>query len=132
MSGFEDVNYYFRKAARVMDLSANVERMLITPYREVKVDVSVTLDNGELGTFIGYRVQHDKSRGPMKGGLRYHPTVDLDEGAGLRGAPARPPPRGRERPPPRVLRHSHGHPPPHTPLPAPDGDPHAQVMAWIM
>src|SRR3989304_1646213 len=54
MSGFEEVNYYFRKAARVMDLSANVERMLITPYREVKVDVSFTLDNGELGTFIGH------------------------------------------------------------------------------
>jgi glutamate dehydrogenase/leucine dehydrogenase len=43
----------------------------------VKVDVPVTLDSGELGTFIGYRVQHDKSRGPMKGGLRYHPTVDM-------------------------------------------------------
>ena len=57
--------------------------MLVTPYREVKVDVSVTLDNGELGTFIGYRVQHDKSRGPMKGGLRYHPTVDMDEALGL-------------------------------------------------
>src|SRR6266550_1406532 len=83
MSGFEDVNYYFRKAARVMDLSAAVERMLVTPYREVKVDVSITLDSGELGTFIGYRVQHDKSRGPMKGGLRYHPTVDLDEALGL-------------------------------------------------
>ena len=37
MSGFEDVNDYFRKAARVIDLSAAVERMLVTPYREVKV-----------------------------------------------------------------------------------------------
>src|SRR5215470_15028341 len=83
MSGFEEVNHYFRKAARVMDLSANVERMLITPFREVKVDVSITLDSGELGTFIGYRVQHDNSRGPMKGGLRYHPTVDMDEAQGL-------------------------------------------------
>src|SRR3989304_4880279 len=90
MSGFEDVNYYFRKAARVMDLSANVERMLITPYREVKVDVSVTLDNGELGTFIGYRVQHDKSRGPLQGGLRYHPTPDKGGGR-MRGAPRYPP-----------------------------------------
>lgn len=47
--GFEDVNYYFRTPAPVMDLSANVERMLVTPFREVKVDVSITLDNGELG-----------------------------------------------------------------------------------
>jgi glutamate dehydrogenase (NAD(P)+) len=83
MSGFEEVNYYFRRAARVMDLSARVERRLVTPFREVKVDVSITLDNGELGTFIGYRVQHDRSRGPMKGGLRYHPTVDMDEALGL-------------------------------------------------
>src|SRR5207245_1973285 len=83
MPGFEEVNYYFRKAARVMDLSSAVERMLVTPYREVKVDVSITMDNGELGTFIGYRVQHDRSRGPMKGGLRYHKTVDLDEALGL-------------------------------------------------
>ena len=83
MAGVDDVNHYFRQAARVMDLSPRVERLLVTPYREVKVDVSVTLDNGELGTFIGYRVQHDKSRGPMKGGLRYHPTVDMDEALGL-------------------------------------------------
>ena len=57
MSGAEDVKYYFRKAARVMDLSTRVERMLVTPFREVKVDVSITLDNGELGTFIGYRIR---------------------------------------------------------------------------
>ena len=82
MAGVDDVNHYFRKAARIMDLSARVERLLVTPYREVKVDVSITLDSGELGTFIGYRVQHDKSRGPMKGGLRYHPTVDMDEALG--------------------------------------------------
>jgi len=49
VSSFEEVNYYFRKAARVMELSANVEKLLITPFREVKVDVSITLDNGELG-----------------------------------------------------------------------------------
>ena len=38
MSGFEDVNHYFRKAARIMDLSSRVERLLVTPYREVKAD----------------------------------------------------------------------------------------------
>ena len=83
VSGFDAVNYYFRQAARVMELSPAVEKMLVTPFREVKVDISITMDNGELGTFIGYRVQHDKSRGPMKGGLRYHPTVDMDEALGL-------------------------------------------------
>ena len=43
------------------------------------MQIPVELDNGEIATFIGYRVQHDDARGPMKGGLRYHPEVDLDE-----------------------------------------------------
>jgi glutamate dehydrogenase (NAD(P)+) len=51
----------------------------LVPKREVTVQIAVEMDNGELATFIGYRVQHDNSRGPMKGGLRYHPDVDLDE-----------------------------------------------------
>ena len=88
MPGFDDVHYYFRQAARVMDLSSLVETMLVTPYREVKVDVSIALDDGQLGTFIGYRVQHDRSRGPMKGGLRFHPSVDLDEALGRPCRPA--------------------------------------------
>src|SRR5207253_5634096 len=53
--------------------------LLIQPKREVQVEINVELDNGELETFIGYRVQHDNSRGPFKGGLRYHHDVDLDE-----------------------------------------------------
>src|SRR3989304_2644913 len=46
MAGFEEVNYYFRRAARIMDLSPRVEKLLITPFREVKVDMSITLDAG--------------------------------------------------------------------------------------
>src|SRR6267142_136409 len=154
MSGFEDVNYYFRKAARVMDLSAAVERMLVTPYREVKVNVSITLDSGELGTFIGYRVQHDKSRGPMKGGLRYHPTVDLDEALGLaslmtwktavvnlpyggaKGGIAVDPntlsPGELERLTRKFVQQIHEIIGPQTDIPAPDVNTNAQVMAWIM
>ena len=154
MSSFEEVNYYFRRAARVMELSANVEKLLITPYREVKVDVSITLDNGELGTFIGYRIQHDRSRGPMKGGLRYHPSVDLDEALGLAslmtwktavvnlpygGAkggitvdPSRLSPRELERLTRRFVEQIHDIIGPHTDIPAPDVNTDAQVMAWIM
>jgi glutamate dehydrogenase (NAD(P)+) len=154
MSGFEDVNYYFRKAARIMDLSTHVEQMLVTPFREVKVDVSITLDNGELGTFIGYRVQHDNSRGPMKGGLRYHPTVDMDEARGLAslmtwktavvnlpygGAkggiavdPARLTPREQERLTRRFVQQIHDIIGPQRDIPAPDVNTNAQVMAWIM
>ncbi len=151
---FGEVNYHFRKAAGVMDLSAHVERMLITPFREVKVDVSVTLDNGELGTFIGYRVQHDKSRGPMKGGLRYHPSLDMDEALGLAslmtwktavvnlpygGAkggiavdPATLSPREVERLTRRFVEQVHDIIGPRTDIPAPDVNTNAQVMAWIM
>ena len=154
MPGFEDVNYYFRKAARIMDLSAHVERMLVTPFREVKVDVSITLDNGELETFIGYRVQHDNSRGPMKGGLRYHPTVDMDEAQGLAslmtwktavvnlpfgGAkggiavdPASLTPREQERLTRRFVQQIHDMIGPQRDIPAPDVNTNAQVMAWIM
>ena len=45
----------------------------------MQVQIPVEMDNGSLRSLIGYRVQHDRARGPMKGGLRYHPEVDLDE-----------------------------------------------------
>jgi glutamate dehydrogenase (NAD(P)+) len=154
MSGFEDVNHYFRRAARIMDLSPRVERLLITPFREVKVDVSITLDSGDLGTFVGYRVQHDRSRGPMKGGLRYHPSVDMDEAlalaslmtwktavvnlpyGGAKGGiavdPARLSLRELERLTRRFVQQIHEIIGPQTDIPAPDVGTDAQVMAWIM
>lgn len=79
MNPFEATNLYFGRAAHIMSLGTRIERLLETPSREVKVAVSLEMDNGELQTFIGYRVQHDNSRGPFKGGLRYHPHVDPDE-----------------------------------------------------
>jgi glutamate dehydrogenase (NAD(P)+) len=75
----EGTDYYFRKAARIMDVGERIETLLATPLREVKVQVSIELDSGEIRTFLGYRIQHDNSRGPMKGGLRYHPQVDQNE-----------------------------------------------------
>jgi glutamate dehydrogenase (NAD(P)+) len=79
MHAAEATNYYFRKAARIMDVGERIETLLATPLREVKVQVSIELDSGEIGTFIGYRIQHDNSRGPMKGGLRFHPQLDAAE-----------------------------------------------------
>jgi glutamate dehydrogenase (NAD(P)+) len=79
MSTADATNFYFRKAARIMDVGERIETLLATPLREVKVQVSIELDSGEIRTFMGYRVQHDNSRGPMKGGLRYHPQVGEDE-----------------------------------------------------
>ncbi len=79
MNAAESSNFYFRKAARIMDVGERIETLLATPLREVKVQVSIELDSGEIRTFIGYRIQHDNSRGPMKGGLRYHPEVSQEE-----------------------------------------------------
>lgn len=75
----EATNYYFKKAAGQLGLGPHLEIALIAPKREVKVECLTELDNGELHCFTGFRVQHDNSRGPMKGGLRYHPEVDPDE-----------------------------------------------------
>lgn len=70
---------YFNQAAEILNLSQNMRTLLLTPQREIKVQVAIERDNGEIATYVGYRVQHDKSRGPMKGGLRYHPAVDAAE-----------------------------------------------------
>src|SRR5438128_5422173 len=79
MKAFDSTQLYFNRAADQMDLSQNIRRLLLTPKREVQVQVAIERDNGEIATFVGYRVQHDDSRGPMKGGFRYHPDVNLDE-----------------------------------------------------
>ncbi|MDX1980829.1 MAG: Glu/Leu/Phe/Val dehydrogenase dimerization domain-containing protein, partial [Bryobacteraceae bacterium] len=70
---------YFHKAAKLLGLTDREMRQLIVPYREVKVECNIERDDGTTATFVGYRVQHDNARGPMKGGLRYHPEADADE-----------------------------------------------------
>ncbi len=79
MQAVEGMHHFFRKAARIMDVGERIETLLATPLREVKVQVSIELDSGEIRTFQGYRIQHDNSRGPMKGGLRYDPTITQEE-----------------------------------------------------
>lgn len=79
MNPFESACHYFESAAAVMDLSPNMKKLLQTPEREVKVQVAMKLDNGEIATFVGYRIQHNSARGPMKGGLRYHHEVNTEE-----------------------------------------------------
>jgi glutamate dehydrogenase (NAD(P)+) len=79
MKASESSRLYFDRAADLIDMDPSMRKMLLIPKREVQVQIPIELDNGELETFIGYRVQHDNSRGPMKGGFRYHPHVNLDE-----------------------------------------------------
>jgi glutamate dehydrogenase (NAD(P)+) len=79
LTPFQAVNQQFERAADLLDLSEDLRIALKTPYREVMVELPLRCRDGTIRTFTGYRVQHDNARGPMKGGLRYHPEVDLDE-----------------------------------------------------
>ncbi|MBI5760337.1 MAG: glutamate dehydrogenase [Planctomycetales bacterium] len=79
MHAIEAARLYFDKAADHLGLSSNMRTLLLVPEREVKVQIALEMDNGEIGTFIGFRVQHNSARGPLKGGLRYHHEVDGDE-----------------------------------------------------
>ncbi len=78
-SAFESTNHYFDIAAAHLELPADLQTLLTTPLREVRVQVPVRMDDGHIETFIGWRVQHNQARGPNKGGLRYHPDLDIDE-----------------------------------------------------
>ncbi|HEX2089542.1 MAG TPA: Glu/Leu/Phe/Val dehydrogenase [Actinomycetota bacterium] len=66
-------------AARTMHLDSAVHEVLRQPRRALTVSIPVRMDNGSISVFTGYRVHHNTSRGPSKGGLRYHPAVTLDE-----------------------------------------------------
>ncbi|HKR99582.1 MAG TPA: Glu/Leu/Phe/Val dehydrogenase [Candidatus Dormibacteraeota bacterium] len=66
-------------AAEILELSPGLRAVLREVRRELIVRFPVKLDNGKLRVFEGYRVQHNVTRGPAKGGLRFHPATDLDE-----------------------------------------------------
>lgn len=137
-----------------MGLDERIRAVLVNPEREVKVNLTIERDNGRLATFTGYRVQHNSARGPMKGGLRYHPTIDMADAAGLAalmtwktavvdlpfgGA------KGGIACDPKTLSHDelerltrklvqkiHDVIGPERDIPAPDVNTNAEVMAWIM
>jgi glutamate dehydrogenase (NAD(P)+) len=70
-------------AARYLELDAGLHTVLASPQRTLTVRFPVVMDNGEVEVYEGYRVQHNASRGPTKGGIRYHPDVDVDETSAL-------------------------------------------------
>jgi glutamate dehydrogenase (NAD(P)+) len=67
------------QAARIMNLDPDVLEVLRYPKRTLEVSIPIRLDDGSVKSFTGYRVHHNTSRGPSKGGIRYHPGVTLDE-----------------------------------------------------
>ena len=79
MSFFENTLRQIKETAELIKLDKEVEAVLSAPKRIVEVNMPVRLDNGNLEVFRGYRVQHSDAPGPCKGGIRFHPQVDLDE-----------------------------------------------------
>ncbi len=80
---YEMAQHQFLRAAELMGLEENIKRFLLWPQRILTVHFPVMMDSGEVQIFVGYRVQHNTARGPAKGGIRYHPSVNLDEVASL-------------------------------------------------
>jgi glutamate dehydrogenase (NAD(P)+) len=154
MNSAEATSYYFKRAATIMDIGDRIETLLNTPLREVKVQLALELDSGEIRTFIGYRIQHNNARGPMKGGLRFHPSVDHDEmlslgslmtwktavvnlpfgGAkgGIAVDPALLSHKELERLTRKYVDQVHDIIGPVRDIPAPDVNTNPQVMAWVM
>jgi len=83
MSGRAIVESQFDRAANLISLEDYMRRILMSPFREVQVEVPVRMDDGRIEVFTGYRIQHNGARGPCKGGIRYHPEADHDEVLGL-------------------------------------------------
>jgi glutamate dehydrogenase (NAD(P)+) len=154
LTPFEAVNFQFDCAARRLGLPEHLQVALKTPYREIMVEIPLMEDDGSIRTFHGYRVQHNNARGPMKGGLRYHPEVDLDEaralaslmtwktavvdipyGGGKGGIDVDPKSlkNGQmERITRTFIDRIHPFIGPNQDIPAPDVNTNAQVMAWIV
>jgi glutamate dehydrogenase/leucine dehydrogenase len=68
-----------RIAAERLNLDSGIHEMLRIPKRSLIVTITIRMDDGRLGNFIGCRIQHMDARGPFKGGIRYHPNVTIDE-----------------------------------------------------
>jgi glutamate dehydrogenase (NAD(P)+) len=144
----------FDAAADQLDLDEGVRETLRSPHRELTVRFPVRLDDGRVRVFTGYRVQHNVARGPAKGGLRFHPSTDLDEvralamwmtwkcalvnvpfgGAkgGVTCDPRAMSPRETEALTRRFATELEVLIGPDSDIPAPDVGTNAQTMAWIM
>jgi glutamate dehydrogenase (NAD(P)+) len=78
-SAWEQALTQLDQAARIMNLDPNVHEVLRNPKRTLEVAIPTRMDDGSVRVFTGYRVHHNTSRGPSKGGIRYHPGVNLEE-----------------------------------------------------
>lgn len=78
-SVYENVVHQFNKAVDLIDLPDSIKKILSTTNNEIIIHFPVKMDDGKIEIFAGYRVQHNNALGPYKGGLRFHPLVNIDE-----------------------------------------------------
>ena len=151
---YDNVLQQFNTAADLAGLDGNVRKILARSKNEIVVNFPVRMDNGEVEVFTGYRVQHNDALGPFKGGLRFHPDVNIDEvralaawmtwkcavagipfgGAkgGIQIDPSKYSLHERERITRRFVFALGDNIGPDYDIPAPDVNTNAQIMAWIM
>jgi glutamate dehydrogenase (NAD(P)+) len=79
MTAFEEVNWQYDRAADLLEIPEQHKSVMRNCYRELKVQLVMRRDDGKVEEYYGFRVQHNGARGPYKGGVRYHPSVDMDE-----------------------------------------------------
>jgi glutamate dehydrogenase (NAD(P)+) len=78
-SAWESAQIQLAEAVKHLGLDDGTHQLLATPRREMTVSIPLRRDDGHIEVMRGYRVQHNLSRGPAKGGIRYHPSTDIDE-----------------------------------------------------
>ncbi|KAK9806853.1 hypothetical protein WJX72_005070 [[Myrmecia] bisecta] len=144
---------FLRKAFDLLDYPERLQRMLLTPRREIHLNLVITLDDGEIATFNAFRVQHDNTRGPYKGGFRMEPTVSMEEvrslaslmtwktavldipfgGAkgGVQVDPKRLSPRELERLTRKLVQQTKSMMGPFVDIPGPEISSGTQIMAWF-
>src|SRR5213594_2675880 len=79
LNPFRIAQIQFDMAAEFLKLDLGLRQILRTPKRVLEVSLPTKMDNGQVKVFTGYRGQHNISRGPGKGGIRYHPNATLEE-----------------------------------------------------
>ncbi|MDQ7824532.1 MAG: Glu/Leu/Phe/Val dehydrogenase [Candidatus Eremiobacteraeota bacterium] len=153
-SVYQNVITQFNHAADLMKLDSDIRAILSRTTNEVIVNFPVKMDDGRIEMFTGYRVQHNNALGPYKGGLRFHPAVDIDEvralatwmtwksaianipygGAkgGIQLDPAKYSDHEIERISRRFTFALGANIGPEYDIPAPDVNTNAQIMAWIL
>ena len=154
ISNYEIVTHYFQEAVERLGVPDDLATVLRTSYREVQVQIPIRLSDGKVHVYSGFRVQHNGARGPYKGGVRFHPEVDLDEVRALAslmtwktaiaGIPFGGAKGGvncpcddlnqdeREKVARSFISKVHKLLGPHRDIPAPDVGTNAQTMAWMM